>query len=162
LLDELKLQAQGLGIGGDVMFLGVRNDIPALLSAADGFVLSSAWEGMPNVVMEALAAAVPVVATRVGGVPELVEPGKSGFVAPPGDPAALSEAMRTLMKLPREQLREMGQHGRRHIAANYSMSAMAQRWISLFESLLKRKGIAVSHSGGFAAVQAARVAEPHV
>jgi glycosyltransferase involved in cell wall biosynthesis len=163
LLDELKLLAERLRISGDVTFLGVRHDIPALLSAADGFVLSSAWEGMPNVVMEALAAAVPVVATRVGGVSELVEPDKSGFVVSPRDPGALSEAMQRLMKLPREQLKQMGQHGRQHIAANYGMRSMAQRWIELFEELLKRKGIAVSDAGAVAAVpQPTRVAEPHV
>ena len=163
LLDHLKAQAERLGIGRDVTFLGVRHDIPALLSAADGFVLSSAWEGMPNVVMEALAAGVPVVATGVGGVPELVESGKSGFVVPPRDPGALSEAMRRVMKLPREQLKQMGQHGRQHIAANYGMSSMAQRWIRLFDELLKRKGITVSDTDGVAAApERARVAEPHV
>ena len=163
LLDELKSQAEQLGIGRDVTFLGVRHDIPALLSAADGFVLSSAWEGMPNVVMEALAAGVPVVATRVGGVPELVESGRSGFVVPPRDPGALSEAMQRLMRLPREQLMQMGQHGRKHIAANYDMSSMAKRWIGLFDALLKRKGIAVSDTGGVATVpEPAGVAEPHV
>jgi glycosyltransferase involved in cell wall biosynthesis len=163
LLEELTSQAERLGIGRDVNFLGVRHDIPALLSAADGFVLSSAWEGMPNVVMEALAAGVPVVATGVGGVPELVEPGKSGFVVPPRDPGALSEAMRKLMKLPREQLQQMGQHGRQHIAVNYGMSSMARRWIELFEELLKRKGITVSDTGGTApAPEPARVAGPHV
>jgi glycosyltransferase involved in cell wall biosynthesis len=163
LLGNLTSQAEQLGIGGSVTFLGVRHDIPALLSAADGFVLSSAWEGMPNVVMEALAAAVPVVATRVGGVPELIEPGRSGFVVPPRDPRALSEAMQRLMNLPREQRTQMGQHGRQHIAASYGMSSMAQRWIGLFENLLRRKGIAVSDRGGVAALpEPARVAEPHV
>jgi glycosyltransferase involved in cell wall biosynthesis len=163
LLDDLKAQADRLGIGTDVTFLGVRHDIPALLSAADGFVLSSAWEGMPNVVMEALAAGVPVVATRVGGVPELVESGKSGLVVPPRDPGALSEAMRKVMKLPREQLKQMGQHGRLHIAANYGMGSMAKRWIALFEELLKRKGITVSDTDGAAAgPEPVRVAEPHV
>ena len=162
LLDPLKLQARQLGIAHEVTFLGVRNDIPSLLGAADGFVLSSAWEGMPNVVMEALAAGVPVVATRVGGVPELVDPGKSGFVVPPRNPAALSEAMHKLMTLPADQLKEMGQHGRRHIDANYGMSSMAKRWIGLFEALLMRKGIAVSHAGGLATLpEAARVARPH-
>lgn len=163
LLDELKSQTQRLGIDSEVAFLGVRHDIPALLSAADGFVLSSAWEGMPNVVMEALAAGVPVVATGVGGVPELVESGKSGFVVPPRDPGALSEAMRRLMKLPPEQLKQMGQHGRQHIAANYGMSSMAKRWIGLFEELLNRKGIIVSDTDGVAAApEPARVGEPHV
>ncbi len=161
LLDDLKLQAQQLGIGEAVTFLGVRHDIPALLSAADGFVLSSAWEGMPNVVMEALAAALPVVATRVGGVPELVETGKSGFVVAPRDPHALSQAMQQLMSLPRERLKEMGRRGRQHIAEHYGMDSMAARWISLFEELLNQKGISVSNSGSKDLPGVVRVAEPH-
>jgi glycosyltransferase involved in cell wall biosynthesis len=163
LLDDLKSQADQLGIGGNVTFLGVRHDIPALLSAADGFVLSSAWEGMPNVVMEALAGGVPVVATRVGGVPELVEQDESGFVVPAGDAGALSKAMQRLMDLPLERRKQMGEHGRQHIAANYGMSSMALNWIGLFEELLKRKGIAVSERGGVVAVpEPAGIPEPHV
>lgn len=144
LLDELRLRTEQLGIASQVKFLGVRHDIPALLSAADGLVLSSAWEGMPNVVMEALAAAVPVVATRVGGVPELVESGKSGFLAPPRDSAALSQAMRQLMSLSPEAQEQMGRYGRDHIAAQYGMRAMANRWIGLFDELLKQKGVSSS------------------
>lgn len=144
LLDELRLRTEQLGIASQVKFLGVRHDIPALLSAADGLVLSSAWEGMPNVVMEALAAAVPVVATRVGGVPELVESGKSGFLAPPRNSAALSQAMRQLMSLSHEAQEQMGRYGRDHVAAQYGMRAMANRWIGLFDELLKQKGVSSS------------------
>ncbi len=135
LLDDLQQLSRHLGIAGRVMFLGVRNDIPVLLAGADGFVLSSAWEGMPNVVMEALAAGTPVVATRVGGVPELVEQGSSGFMAPPEDPAALADAMRQLMSLPAERRKEMGRQGRDHISARYGLGVMAERWIKLFEDL---------------------------
>ena len=141
LLDELQARAQRLGIASQVSFLGVREDIAALLAAADGFVLSSAWEGMPNVVMEALAAARPVVATRVGGVPELVETGKSGVVVQPRDPTALSQAMRQLMTLPAEQRREMGSRGRRHVVAQFSLGAMADRWMALYGQLLMQKGL---------------------
>jgi hypothetical protein len=70
--------------------------------------------------------------------------------------------MRQLMTLPRERLKQMGQHGRRHIAANYGMSSMAERWISLFRELLGRKGISVGLAGNIASVtEAAPVAEPH-
>lgn len=148
LLDELQQLAQQLGIAPRVTFLGVRDDISALLAAADGFVLSSAWEGMPNVVMEALAAATPVVATRVGGVPELIDSGKSGFMAPPGNPAALSDSMRRLMALPQEQQREMGRNGREHVAARYGLRVMAERWIRLYEELLIKVGSGPSLSDG--------------
>jgi glycosyltransferase involved in cell wall biosynthesis len=143
MLQELEQQARQLGTGAQVSFLGVRQDIPALLAAADGFVLSSAWEGMPNVVMEALAAATPVVATRVGGVAELVESGTSGFLVPAGDPGALSQAMRQLMSLPARERELMGRAGRHHVATRYGMGAMADRWMALYQELLSRKGIAI-------------------
>jgi glycosyltransferase involved in cell wall biosynthesis len=143
LLDELRRQAQELGIASQVMFLGVRNDIAALLSAADALVLSSAWEGMPNVIMEALAAAKPVVATQVGGVAELVQPGKSGLLAPAGDSDALSRAMGELMSMSAEERRQLGFHGRDHIAAHYSLPAMADRWSALYRELMSRKGLSL-------------------
>jgi glycosyltransferase involved in cell wall biosynthesis len=148
LLDELRQQAQQLGIAERVGFLGVRDDIAALLAGSDGFVLSSAWEGMPNVVMEALAAARPVVATQVGGVPELVEPGRSGFLVPARDPNALSESMRHLMSLPTEQRRQMGLSGRAHMVANYSLEAMADRWMALYRELLLKKGLIMAVARG--------------
>jgi glycosyltransferase involved in cell wall biosynthesis len=146
LLDELQQQARQLGIASQVMFLGVREDIAGLLAAADGFVLSSAWEGMPNVVMEAQAAARPVVATQVGGVPELVEDGKNGLLAPPADPAALSETMRRLMMLSPEQRQQMGLSGRHHVATHYSRAAMAGRWMALYRELLTRQRLSTTTS----------------
>jgi glycosyltransferase involved in cell wall biosynthesis len=140
----LQQQAHRLGIASRVIFLGVRHDIAALLAAADGFVLSSAWEGMPNVVMEALAAAVPVVATRVGGVSELVAADRSGFLVPAQDPGALAEAMRKLMALPIDERRQMGLRGRDHIAAQYSLGSMADRWIALYRELLIKRGLPVA------------------
>jgi glycosyltransferase involved in cell wall biosynthesis len=141
LLEELRRQAEQLGIGHQVMLLGVRRDVGALLSAADALVLSSAWEGMPNVVMEALAAARPVVATQVGGVAELVQPGKSGFLAPAGDADALCRAMGELMSLSPDHRRQMGLHGRNHIAAHYGLPTMADRWSALFGELMSKKGL---------------------
>jgi glycosyltransferase involved in cell wall biosynthesis len=146
LLDQMKQLAEQLGLDSRVSFLGVRDDIAALLAAADGFVLSSAWEGMPNVVMEALAAARPVVATSVGGVPELVQPDVSGYLVPPRNPGALSQAMNRLMALPPEQRREMGLAGHRHVAANYALETMAQRWMTLYRELLLRRGLSVADS----------------
>jgi glycosyltransferase involved in cell wall biosynthesis len=143
LLDELQQQARQLGIAAQVTFLGVRQDIASLLAATDGFVLSSAWEGMPNAVMEALAAATPVVATQVGGVSELVETGKTGFLVPAGDPSALAHAMQHLMTLPLEQRQQMGLRGRDHVAAHFTLGAMADRWMALYGELLVQKGLSI-------------------
>jgi glycosyltransferase involved in cell wall biosynthesis len=143
LLPDLQQRARELGVESRVMFLGVRSDVEALLSAADGFVLSSAWEGMPNVVMEALAAGVPVVATQVGGVTELVEEGESGLLVRPRDPEALSQRMRELMSLTSEQRQRMGLRGRDHIVASYSLQAMADRWLKLYQQLLISKGLVI-------------------
>lgn len=143
LREDLQVLVSNLGIAERVRFLGVRADIPDLLSAADAFVLSSAWEGLPNVVMEALAAGKPVVATRVGGVPELVEEGKSGFLVPPKDPEALARAMLRLMDLSLEERLRMGERGRRHIEENYSLERVVDQWEALYKELLelKRRGL---------------------
>lgn len=146
LLDELQQEARQLGIASQVVFLGVREDIAALLAAADGFVLASAWEGMPNVVMEALAAATPVVATGVGGVSELVEPGKSGLLVPARDPGALSQTMQRLMMLSVEQREQMGLAGRDHVSTHYGLGAMADRWMGLYEELLMQRGLSTTTS----------------
>jgi glycosyltransferase involved in cell wall biosynthesis len=140
LLAELQQQVDRLGVSSQTVFLGVRQDIASLLAAADGFVLSSAWEGMPNVVMEALAAAKPVVSTRVGGVAELVQDGKTGWLVPARDPKALSQAMHRLMTLSETERQQMGWAGREHLRAHFGLEAMAHRWMTLYNDLLARKG----------------------
>lgn len=137
---ELMQRAADLGIAQSFTFLGFRRDIAALYGAADGFVLSSAWEGMPNVVMEALGAGTPVVATDVGGVAELVEEGRSGLIVPPRDPGALAAAMERLMSLPEEERRRMGQCGRAYVQANHELEGIVDTWEGLYRELLKGKG----------------------
>ena len=91
--EELKAMHAVSGLEDRFIFLGFRRDIPALMSAADVFTLSSAHEGLPVAIMEAFAMGLPVVATAVGGVPRQVRDGLDGRVVPPGDPAALSDAL---------------------------------------------------------------------
>ncbi|MCL4424805.1 MAG: glycosyltransferase, partial [Firmicutes bacterium] len=105
----------------------------ALLAASDGFVLSSAWEGSPNGVMEALAAGKPVVATRVGGTPELVEDGSSGFLVHPHDPEVLAAAMLRVMALSREEWRAMGEAGRRYVEEHHNLERVAL-YVELLEA----------------------------
>lgn len=94
---DLKRKAADLGCAGAVHFLGRRQDVPEILAASDLFVLSSRKEGQSLAVLEAMAAGIPVVATATGGTPELIEHGKSGLLVPSGNPAALAQAIRSVM-----------------------------------------------------------------
>jgi len=128
---HLEALAAQLGVDPSVRFLGQRSDVPNLLGAADGLVLSSAWEGSPNVVLEAMAAAVPVVATEVGGVPELVRSGETGYVVPPNDAGALADAMRFLMTRPSAARQTLGIQARDFVEREHSLDAMRTGWFTV-------------------------------
>jgi glycosyltransferase involved in cell wall biosynthesis len=141
---ETEALARELGLGDAVRFVGVRSDVAEVMSAADGYVMSSAWEGMPMVLLEAAAAALPIVATEVGGNHEVVRQGETGFLVPPRDPEALGQAMLRLGRLPAPERRAMGQRGRDHIRSHYDLGRVAQRWEDLYREVLARKGLALA------------------
>jgi glycosyltransferase involved in cell wall biosynthesis/peptidoglycan/xylan/chitin deacetylase (PgdA/CDA1 family) len=136
-LAALRGLAAGLGLERAVQFLGPRTDVPGLLRACDGYVLSSAWEGMPNTVMEAMAAGVPVVSTDAGGARELVRPERDGWIVPCGDPAALAERMRHLMAMPAEARHAMGAAGRERISRDFALEPVVDRWELLLRQLVR-------------------------
>ena len=138
---ETEALVRELGLEGVVRFLGVRDDVAEVMSAGDGYVMSSAWEGMPMVLLEAAAGGLPIVATRAGGNHEVVRDEESGFLVPPRDAAALTQAMLRLMALPEEGRRAMGERGREHIRANYGVGRVAERWEGLYLEVLGRKGL---------------------
>jgi glycosyltransferase involved in cell wall biosynthesis len=140
---ETEELVRSLGLGDRVRFLGVRGDIPELMSAADGYVLSSAWEGMPMVLLEAGAAGIPIVATAVGGTPEVVLDGETGFVAPPRDPGALEEAMLRLAALSADDRHRLGRQGRGYIEAHYALPRIVDLWEETYRELLALKGRSV-------------------
>jgi glycosyltransferase involved in cell wall biosynthesis len=117
--------------------LGERDDVPDLLAAADVFVLSSRSEGLPISILEAMAAGLPVVATRVGGVPELVVDGETGLLVPPGDARALAAALRTLLG-DRELRLRLGAAGRARAEREFDLPAFRQAHLDLYERLLAR------------------------
>jgi glycosyltransferase involved in cell wall biosynthesis len=117
-----------------VRWLGLRRDIPALLDAADGFVLASAWEGMPLAVGEAMAMGKPVVATDVGGVRELV--GDAGVLVPGKNADALASAMLSIMELPDSQRSELGAKARERILRNFRMDAKADQWEPFYRAVV--------------------------
>ncbi len=132
---ELEAQATSLGIRDRVTFMGRRTDIPEILNASDVVVLASNWEGCPLSILEAMAAGKPVIATAVGGVPELVIDGVTGVLVPSGDAAALSEAMARLMTDFKLRM-NMGLAGAARAEQHFSAEVMAQRYAGLYETLL--------------------------
>jgi glycosyltransferase involved in cell wall biosynthesis len=136
---ETESLARELGVGSAVRFLGVRDDVAALVSAADGYLMSSAWEGMPMVLLEAAAGGLPVVTTRVGGTAEVVLDGESGYLAPPGDSPALASAMLRLMNLSQAERRALGERGREHIRTKYGLHRVVERWEELYREVLAEK-----------------------
>jgi glycosyltransferase involved in cell wall biosynthesis len=123
-----------LGLQDFVRWLGLRRDMPALFDAADGLVLSSAWEGMPLVVGEAMAMEKLVVATDVGGVRELL--GETGLIVPQSAPRALAGAMLEAMQMPATERRVRGSAARRRIAAGFSLESAADRWEAVYKAIL--------------------------
>jgi glycosyltransferase involved in cell wall biosynthesis len=123
------------GMERRVHLLGKRDDIPECLAASDVFALSSSWEGSPLAVMEAMAAGLPVVATAVGGVPELVESGRQGILVPPGDRAALTNALRTLSNDSEKRV-AMGNAARARAAAEFNVDRMARGYANLYRDAL--------------------------
>lgn len=131
----LEQEAERWNVRDRIRFVGVRDDVPDLLRMMDVFVLPSLWEGQPLVLIEAMAAGTPIVASRVGGVPELLGDGARGLLVPPGDPKALAEAIRLALARPNEVIERI-EAGRRHAREERSVASMAARYAALFEEVL--------------------------
>jgi glycosyltransferase involved in cell wall biosynthesis len=125
-------------LAGRVHFAGQQDDVRAWLAAMDMFVLSSDWEGMPNAMLEAMAAGLPVIATAVGGTPEVVVDGVTGLLVPPRDPAALAEAIARLLRDPQLR-RQMGQAGQERVKAQFNISTTIRRTEALYQQLIEEK-----------------------
>jgi glycosyltransferase involved in cell wall biosynthesis len=130
----LQDQATALGLSEKVIFTGERQDIPALLAAMHVFVMPSLYEGGPYTVLEAMAMGKPVVATPVGLVPDAVEHGITGFLAPPGDGAALAQAVLPLLA-DDDLARRLGRAARSKVAAGFSLDAMLNGVIDVYRTV---------------------------
>lgn len=137
LRDELDQAIDRAGVGHAVRLLGARNDVPDLLSISSLFVLPSLWEGMPNAVMEAMAAGLPVVATSVDGTPEVVLDGETGLLVPAKDPGALGSAIIELL-LDGEKRRAFGAAGRERISQTFSLQSYVDRHEALYSQLVRQ------------------------
>jgi glycosyltransferase involved in cell wall biosynthesis len=136
--EELEARNRAMDLAEDIRFLGNRRDVPALLSAADLFVLSSLWEGLPLVLLEAMAAGLPAVVTAVGGNPEVVEDGVSGVLVPAGDEQALAAAVLSLLNNPLRR-QHMGQAARERFERYFSMRRFIEAHESLYEKMLAQQ-----------------------
>jgi glycosyltransferase involved in cell wall biosynthesis len=137
LKEELKNKAKELGIESSVRFLGLQQDIPAILSLTDIFVLPSLYESLPNAILEAMAAGLAVVATDVGGVAEAVEDKQSGFLVEPKNSQAIADAIIKLLE--NEELRQaMGQRGREIVKKKFGLEKMISDYDNLYTSLLSQ------------------------
>ena len=133
ILDDLKALSCSLGLDGRVLWLGPREDLPAVYSACTLTTSSSFGEGAPNVVAESLACAVPCVATDVGDSSRVLGPG--GMIVPPGNPAALAEAWERIISLSQQQQQHTGEKGREHVIDNFGIQEMVHATEKVFLSV---------------------------
>jgi glycosyltransferase involved in cell wall biosynthesis len=132
---ELEQQASALRITAQVSFLGHRHDVPAVLAQSDIFAFPSFMEASPNAVIEAMAAGLPIVATRVGGIPEVIEHEQSGLLVPPGDDRALAAGILRLIERP-ELAAQVGDAARATVEGRFSFDRMVDEFQQLFDTEL--------------------------
>ena len=137
--DAVEAEIRRLGLDGSVRLAGERGDVPALLAGSDVFVLSSRSEGLPVSVLEAMAAELPIVASNVGGLAELVVDGESGILVPPGDPESLAGALRRLIEDP-ELRRGLGAAARARAEASFDLASFQRAHVELYDRQLALAG----------------------
>ncbi len=138
LRDNLTKQIAERGLQGRFVLPGFRTDLALVLPACDLAVSSSHTEGLPVVVLEEMAAGLPVAATAVGGTPEVVEEGVTGLLVRPADPAELARVVTEMLASP-ERARAMGRAGRRRVEQHFTFAAMAEQYLNLFQRLVRQR-----------------------
>jgi glycosyltransferase involved in cell wall biosynthesis len=149
-------QAKSLGVLDRCRFVGFRRDLAEVFSIMDFMVLPSLSEGLPNVVLEAFAACKPVVASNIGGVPEVVEEGISGYLVPPGRPQPLAEAILKMLGDP-AKMQSMGSAGYERVRREFTFEAQTEKLEAIYyqminefkatrnPSLLKQENAMIQH-----------------
>ena len=148
--DSLVARAAARGMTQAFAFLGHRDDVPARLAGADIFVLPSRSEAFPNAVLEAMAAGLPIVASGVGGILELIDDGKTGLLVPPGEPQPLAERICRLMADPASAA-ALGDAAREEARARYSFDRMVAAFESIYLNELARRGLVAADEPQLAA-----------
>jgi glycosyltransferase involved in cell wall biosynthesis len=138
---ELEALADRHGLGTRLRFLGLRHDVPALLAGVDVLALTSRWEGLPNVVIEAMATGAVAVATDVGGCRELIAHGETGLIVPPGEPEAVARAVLDVLQHA-DLADRLRQAARRRVESEFTLAAMVERTTQVYDAWLRSKGVA--------------------
>ena len=137
LRQELQARVRALGLASVFHFAGFCRDLPAYLAAADIFVHTPVWEGLGVAVIEALAAGLPVVASRVGGIPELITDGETGLLIPAQDPSALCNALLQCVRHP-DWAKTLGTHGQAKVQTHFDIETTARANEALYYELLAK------------------------
>lgn len=137
LREELMTQTKSLGLERNIHFLGTRKDVPELLAASDYFILPSLWEGLSMALVEAMASQIPVIATDVSGTKQVIIPGETGILVPPGNAQQLANAMRQIISDP-EKAKEMAIAAKQRVEKYFSAQKQAKDHIALFERELNK------------------------
>jgi len=132
LLRSLKAEADQVGVADRVEFLGNRSDIPEILAQSHVFVLATKWEGFPLSILEAMRAGLPVIASNVGGVPEAVMEGKTGYVVDRGDADTFRDRLLALIA-DSALRRRMGNAGRRRYETNFTLDHMLRKTMAVYQ-----------------------------
>jgi len=135
---QLETQVEASGLRERVSFLGFREDVFDLLRVADVVVMPSRWEGLPMTLLEAMAMGRPVVASAVGGIPELIRHGETGWLVPPEDARALAETL-TYVLDNADVARQVGERARGSIGENYAIEVVAQHTLDFYRDLLNER-----------------------
>lgn len=137
--DELLSLNENLGLGDTVYFLGVRKDVSNLMNTSKIFVLPSRWEGLPMVILEAMAHGLPVISTPVGGIPEVVKNRENGILVPKEDPNSLSKAILEVLN-DSELLRKLSKNAYEFVKQYYSIETYTKNLLSLYREISKENG----------------------
>ena len=138
LLSALQTLVRDADIEHLVWFAGERHDVADIMQTLDLFVLPSINEGISNTILEAMASALPVIATKVGGNPELVLEGETGYLVPKQDPIAMASAFKRYLLQP-ELLTLQGQAGRSRVVSTFSLSRMMADYMAIYDKLLAKR-----------------------
>ena len=137
-MDELRAMARELGLGHQVRFLGQVRNVRAVMEGAAIFILPSLTEGVSLTLLEAMASGLPVVATRVGGTPEVVVEGETGLLVPPSSPDELAQAILNLLQ-DSELRRQMGEKARQRIKQHFDIRQMIAKYENLYTGFYTEK-----------------------